>query len=71
MISSCQPKIASWSEDGKMFIIKDQKVFEKEVIPQFFDHNKFTSFARQLNFYGFRKMQVSNQIEPSQFVCMY
>lgn len=57
MISSCQPKIASWSEDGTMFIIKDQKVFEKEVIPQFFDHNKFTSFARQLNFYGFRKMQ--------------
>ncbi len=41
-----------------MFVIKDQKVFEQHIIPKFFDHNKFSSFARQLNFYGFRKMQV-------------
>ena len=60
MISYCQPEIASWDEDGIMFIIKDQKVFEKEVIPQFFKHSKFTSFARQLHFYGFHKMKVSN-----------
>jgi hypothetical protein len=57
MISTCDPALAGWTEDGTMFVIKDQKTFEQQIIPQFFDHNKFSSFARQLNFYGFRKMQ--------------
>lgn len=57
MINTCEPSIASWTPDGTMFVIKNQDVFSEKVIPKFFDHNKFTSFARQLNFYGFRKMQ--------------
>jgi len=40
-----------------MFVIKDPDLFATQIIPQYFDHNKFSSFARQLNFYGFRKMQ--------------
>ena len=40
-----------------MFIVKDPDAFATQIIPQYFDHNKFSSFARQLNFYGFRKMQ--------------
>ena len=59
MINTCDPNVASWTQDGTMFVIKEQDIFANEVIPKFFEHNKFTSFARQLNFYGFRKMQVS------------
>ena len=43
--------------DGEMFVVKDPDQFATNIIPQYFDHNKFSSFARQLNFYGFRKMQ--------------
>lgn len=57
MIDTCDATIASWTEDGEMFVIKDPDVFASIIIPQYFDHNKFSSFARQLNFYGFRKMQ--------------
>eukprot|EP00567_Pseudictyota_dubia_P000021 CAMPEP_0197465030 /NCGR_PEP_ID=MMETSP1175-20131217/64329_1 /TAXON_ID=1003142 /ORGANISM="Triceratium dubium, Strain CCMP147" /LENGTH=518 /DNA_ID=CAMNT_0043001035 /DNA_START=260 /DNA_END=1816 /DNA_ORIENTATION=- len=57
MIDTCDPMIASWTPDGEMFVVKDPDLFATTIIPQYFDHNKFSSFARQLNFYGFRKMQ--------------
>eukprot|EP00536_Pseudo-nitzschia_multiseries_P000891 jgi/Psemu1/321823/estExt_fgenesh1_pg.C_110032 len=57
MIDSSPQEIASWTTDGDMFVVKDPDQFAAQIIPQYFDHNKFSSFARQLNFYGFRKMQ--------------
>lgn len=70
MINSCDPNLAGWTEDGTMFVIKEQAIFAQQIIPQFFDHNKFASFARQLNFYGFRKMQVRSSLRMFMFMFM-
>ena len=52
---TCEPNIISWSGDGEMFAIKNMGQFEKKILPLYFDSNKFTSFKRQLHYYGFGK----------------
>uniref|UniRef100_A0A8C7PS99 Heat shock transcription factor 1a n=1 Tax=Oncorhynchus mykiss TaxID=8022 RepID=A0A8C7PS99_ONCMY len=45
-----------WSPNGNSFHVFDQGQFSKDVLPKYFKHSNMTSFVRQLNMYGFRKV---------------
>lgn len=47
----------SWIHDGKAFQVNDRETFMKFVLPKYFKHNNFASFVRQLNMYGWHKIQ--------------
>ncbi|SJL01464.1 uncharacterized protein ARMOST_04786 [Armillaria ostoyae] len=69
----------SWSDDGESFIVYDHERLARDYLPQWFKHNKYPSFVRQLNNYGFHKvpnlqqgvMNASMDVEQSQYAHPY
>lgn len=48
--------IVSWQSHGRCFIVRDADRFEEHVLPRFFKMAMYTSFRRQLNIWGFKRL---------------
>ncbi|CAB9520026.1 Heat stress transcription factor [Seminavis robusta] len=47
--------VISWQPHGRCFVVHKPKVFV-DLLPKYFQQSKLTSFQRQLNLYGFRRI---------------
>ncbi|CAK4084289.1 unnamed protein product [Aphanomyces euteiches] len=61
------PAAIGWCDDGKSFGVFNVAVLEAYILPTYYRHNNFSSFQRQLNYFGFRKILKPRVYEPCTF----
>ena len=54
---STNEKFIHWSDSGESIVVPNRERFVQEVLPRYFKHSNFASFVRQLNMYGWHKVQ--------------
>ena len=61
-------QIIHWNEDGSKVVISDPIKFTVNILPKHFNHQNYSSFVRQLNLYGFNKINnIYNSTEEQFF----
>lgn len=51
--------VISWNAEGTAFVVWQPAEFARDLLPTLFKHSNFSSFVRQLNTYGFRKVSTN------------
>lgn len=61
------PAIISWAPHGRCFSVHQPREFTRSLLPNYFNHNAITSFQRQLNLYGFKRITKSGSKDQGHY----